>query len=104
VGGSGVIVCRFCCECASVLVCRRFYFSFENAETFDVSGGTSFSSATLMELLDLSDLSGTIIISSVVESLRHVVINIFNNHSRTQRQRISRIKQHGVGAGLCREI
>jgi hypothetical protein len=50
---------------------------FENAETFDVSGGTSFSGATLMELLDLSDLSGTII-SSVVESLRHVV-DIFNH-------------------------
>jgi hypothetical protein len=79
VGGSGVIVCRICFKVAKAYFeyAGGFTSLFENAETFDVSGGTSFSSATLMELLDLSDLSGTII-SSVVESLRHVV-DIFNH-------------------------
>jgi hypothetical protein len=75
---------------------------FENAETFDVSGGTSFSGATLMELLDLSDLSGTIIISSVVESLRHVVdSNIFNNRSGLGTSTdITNRNNYGVGDGF----
>lgn len=53
---------------------------FDNAETFDISGGTTFGAAAFLELLSLSDISGTIIIPEIVECLRFSIDgNIFNN-------------------------
>jgi hypothetical protein len=75
----------FCCGVRAYFgYAGGFTSLFENAETFDVSGGTSFSSATLMELLDRRIYQVRYYFVSRREFAACRRYNIFNNHSRTQ--------------------
>lgn len=75
---------------------------FQNAETFDISGGTTFGAAAFLELLSLSAISGTIAIPDIVECLRFTVdANVFNNRAGLNTSTdITNRNNYGVGDGF----